>query len=131
MVQYTDLIQISPVLVVLVCVYLSLYNVITCSCIHQHSQHTEQFHHHMGPSYCPLISTPTSPPTHSPPLTPNLFFTSDSLSFHRCYIKRTIRASLAAQWLRICLTMQGTRVRALVWEDPTCHGAARPVSHNY
>ena len=24
--------------------------------------------------------------------------------------------------------MQGTRVRALVWEDPTCHGAARPVS---
>ncbi|KAJ8778453.1 hypothetical protein J1605_013640 [Eschrichtius robustus] len=25
----------------------------------------------------------------------------------------------------------GTRVRALVWEDPTCHGATRPVSHNY
>ncbi|KAJ8794078.1 hypothetical protein J1605_019070 [Eschrichtius robustus] len=22
--------------------------------------------------------------------------------------------------------MQGTRVRALVWEDPTCHGATRP-----
>ena len=34
-----------------------------------------------------------------------------------------------AQWLRICLLMQGTRVRALVWEDPTCHGAAGPVSH--
>ena len=29
------------------------------------------------------------------------------------------RASLVAQWLRICLPMQGTRVRALVWEDPT------------
>ena len=28
-------------------------------------------------------------------------------------------ASLVAQWLRICLPMQGTRVRALVWEDPT------------
>ena len=27
--------------------------------------------------------------------------------------------------------MQGTRVRALVWEDPTCRGATRPVSHNY
>ena len=41
------------------------------------------------------------------------------------------RASLVAQWLRICLPMQGTRVRALVWEDPTCRGATRPVSHNY
>ena len=40
-------------------------------------------------------------------------------------------ASLVAQWLRICLPMQGTRVRALVWEDPTCRGAARPVCHNY
>ena len=39
------------------------------------------------------------------------------------------RASLVAQWLRICLPMQGTRVRALVWEDPTCRGATRPVSH--
>ena len=39
-------------------------------------------------------------------------------------------ASLVAQWLRICLPMQGTRVRALVWEDPTCRGATRPVSHN-
>ena len=41
------------------------------------------------------------------------------------------RASLVAQWLRIRLPMQGTRVRALVWEDPTCRGAAGPVSHNY
>ena len=40
-------------------------------------------------------------------------------------------ASLVAQWLRICLPMQGTRVRALVWEDPTCRGATRPVSHHY
>ena len=42
-----------------------------------------------------------------------------------------IGASLVAQWLRICLPMQGTRVRALVWEDPTCRGATTPVSHNY
>ena len=27
--------------------------------------------------------------------------------------------------------MQGTQVRALVWEDPTCHGATKPVRHNY
>ena len=39
-------------------------------------------------------------------------------------------ASLVAQWLRICLLMQGTRVRALAWEDPTCRRAAGPVSHN-
>ena len=40
-------------------------------------------------------------------------------------------ASLVAQWLRICLPMQGTRVRALVQEDPTCCGATMPVRHNY
>ena len=27
--------------------------------------------------------------------------------------------------------MQGTRVRALVREDPTCRRATKPVSHNY
>ena len=41
------------------------------------------------------------------------------------------RASLVVQWLRVCLPMQGTRVQARVWEDPTCHGATGPVSHNY
>ena len=41
------------------------------------------------------------------------------------------RAFLVAQWLRVRLPMRGTRVRALVWEDPTCRGAAGPVSHNY
>ena len=47
-------------------------------------------------------------------------------------IKTTMRGtSLVAQWLRICLPMQGTQVRALVWEDPTCHGATKPVRHNY
>ena len=44
--------------------------------------------------------------------------------------KPETRASLVAQWLRICLLMQGTRVRALVWEDPACRGVTRPVSHN-
>ena len=46
-------------------------------------------------------------------------------------LKNKEGASLVAQWLRSCLPMQGTRVRALVWEDPTCRGATRPVSHNY
>ena len=41
------------------------------------------------------------------------------------------RASLVAQWLRIHLLIQGTRVRALVREDPTCCGATKPVRHNY
>ena len=39
--------------------------------------------------------------------------------------------SLVVQWLRIRLPMQGTRVRDLVWEDPTCCGATKPVHHNY
>ncbi|KAJ8784758.1 hypothetical protein J1605_008109 [Eschrichtius robustus] len=40
-------------------------------------------------------------------------------------------ASLVAQWLRIRLPMQGTRVRSLVREDPTCRGATKPVRHNF
>ena len=47
------------------------------------------------------------------------------------FVKTQWRASLVAQWLRICMPVQGTRVRALVWEDPTCRGETRPVSHNY
>ena len=39
--------------------------------------------------------------------------------------------SLTAQWLRIRLPMQGTQIRSLVWENPTCRGAANSVSHNY
>ena len=46
-------------------------------------------------------------------------------------IKEGLGASLVAQWLRIHLPMQGTRVQALVWEDPTSHGATKPVRHNY
>ena len=48
------------------------------------------------------------------------------------YISITLfGASLVAQWLRIRLPMQGTRVRALVQEDPTCRGATKPVRHNH
>ena len=42
-----------------------------------------------------------------------------------------VRTSLVAQWLRIRLPMQGTRVWSLVQEVPTCHGGTKPVHHNY
>ena len=39
-------------------------------------------------------------------------------------------ASLVAQWLGIQLPMQGTQVRALLQEDPTCRGATKPLRYN-
>ena len=45
--------------------------------------------------------------------------------------KERKRASLVAQWLRVCLPMQETWVRALVWEDPTYRGATKAVRHNF
>ena len=38
--------------------------------------------------------------------------------------------SLVVQWMRIYLPVLGTCVRSLVWEEPTCHEAAKPVGHN-
>ena len=32
---------------------------------------------------------------------------------------------------KICLLVQETRVQSLIQEDPTCHRATKPVSHNY
>ena len=54
-----------------------------------------------------------------------------NLQCQNAHLKMKPWASLVAQWLRVCLPVQGTRVQALVWEDPTCRGATRPVSHNY
>ena len=45
--------------------------------------------------------------------------------------KTLLRTSLVVQWIRICLPMQGTWVRSLVWEDPTCFGATMPVHLYY
>ena len=39
-------------------------------------------------------------------------------------------AFLMVQWLRIHLTMLGTQVRLLVWEDPACPRATKPM-HDY
>ena len=51
----------------------------------------------------------------------------------KMYEKKNVQnwVSLVAQWLRIRLPMQGTRVRALIREDPTCRGATKPMRHNY
>ena len=38
---------------------------------------------------------------------------------------------LVVQWLRIRLATQGTQVRSLVREDPTCQGAPKPRRCNY
>ena len=35
------------------------------------------------------------------------------------------------QWLSVRLPTQATRFRSLIWEDPTCRRATRPVCHNY
>ena len=45
--------------------------------------------------------------------------------------RNSLGTSLVAQWLRIHLPMQGTWVRALVREDPTCRRATKPVLLNY
>ena len=34
--------------------------------------------------------------------------------------------SLGAQWLTVCLPMQGTRVQSLVWDDSTCLRTTKP-----
>ena len=54
-------------------------------------------------------------------------FTSRDFSIKR----KPPGASLVAQGLGVRLPMQGTRVWALVQEDPTCRRAIKPVHHNY
>ena len=39
--------------------------------------------------------------------------------------------SLVAQQLGIHLPVKGTGVRTLIQEDPTCHGATKPMHHSY
>ena len=55
------------------------------------------------------------------------------LKRHQCVVIKNMNSgtSLVVQWLRIRLPIQGTWVRALPREDPTCHGATKPVRHNY
>ena len=57
------------------------------------------------------------------------------LSFIDCAFgvvsKRSLLDFPGGAVVKNCLPMQGTRVRSLVWEDPTCCGATKPMSHNY
>ena len=46
-------------------------------------------------------------------------------------IEGIYRTSLVAQWIRICLPMQGTLVQSLVWDNSTCRRATQPLCHNY
>ena len=80
--------------------------------------------------HCSFPHTATWPDC-SPPLGFCSISTSQQGLLLPTYLNLSPGASLVAQWLRICLLMQGTRVRALVWEDPTCRRATRPVRHNY
>ena len=48
-----------------------------------------------------------------------------------CLKLKTVSVPLVVQWLRIHLSMQGTPVWSLVWEDPTGHGATESMHHNY
>ena len=45
--------------------------------------------------------------------------------------KRDGGTSLVVQWLRIHLPTQGKWVRSLVWGDPTCRRATKPMCHNH
>ena len=75
-----------------------------------------EFKHCRSMTLCPWLWTAAGP---------------KKIKAHVFLWKRHCWASLVTQWLRIRLPMQGTRVRALVREDPTCHRATKPVRHNY
>ena len=45
--------------------------------------------------------------------------------------RATLRASLAVQWSRICLPVEGAWVQSLVQEDLTCQGATKPIDQSY
>ena len=46
-------------------------------------------------------------------------------------LKMYLRTLLVAHWLRIDLSIQGTRVRSLIWKDSTSHRATEPIYQNY
>ena len=93
------------------------------------------------PSLLDLSSTPLPHPTHlgchrAPSWPPCAIYSRFPLAI--CFTHGSVFmshliswASLVVQWLKIRLPMQGAWVWALVWEDPMCCGASKPVSHNY
>ena len=83
--------------------------------------------------------TPQGPSTlgHEPQIVhiPHTTDTDPKTTQTPCHLRFTLKIWTGLPWwrsgLRIHLPMQGTRVRSLVWEDPTCRGATKPPSHNY
>ena len=93
--------------------------VLECRLYYWYTYHELTFHHRVrGPLW-------------------NITSEGSSKNLHNCLppfhtLKGFLRRnSLAVQWLRICLAMQGTWIRSLVQEDSTCCGAAKPTHHNY
>ena len=56
---------------------------------------------------------------------------STPIFFLTNHLRNGPRISLVVQWLRICLSMQGTQVQCLIWENPTWFGATKLMSCNY
>lgn len=80
----------------------------------------------------PLLARITSHPTPAQLLKQCRHWEMENLLTHTLWgPKIQGGTSLVAQWMRICLPIQGTRVCSLVWEDPTCLGTTKPVVHNY
>ncbi|KAI4537901.1 hypothetical protein MG293_012764 [Ovis ammon polii] len=55
------------------------------------------------------------------------YFRSHHNKGNECETHQVLKSPVA-QWIRICLPKQGTRVQSLVQEDSTCHRAIEPVS---
>ena len=51
----------------------------------------------------------------------------------RCSLRKVCSpgASLVVQWLGIHSPVQGTRALSLIWEDPACRRATKPLRHDY
>ena len=60
----------------------------------------------------------------------HIYYSSSFSTYNKSRYGMT-QASWVVQWLRIHLPMQGTWVQSLVQEDPTYHGAVKPVHHKY
>ena len=73
------------------------------------------------PGTLPLLICPSSPHHYKS----SACFTKLSQS-----LKVMLRANLVGQWLRTCFARQETPVWSLIWEDPTCLKASKPVRRN-
>ena len=81
--------------------------------------------------FWPSLSSPPPVLGNHPSVSVSLVLPLLEIGGFYLYEMLSLWASLVAQWLTIHLPMQGTRVWALVREDPTCCGATKPMCHNY